>query len=84
MPCISTYVGGIPSVINDCETGFLVQPKDTKALADKMLWLIEHQEKGLLMGEKGKNRFLENFTLDIFEHRMVEILNSELNIQIKK
>ena len=84
MPCISTYVGGIPSVINDCETGFLVQAKDTKALADKMLWLIEHQEKGLLMGEKGKNRFLENFTLDIIEHRMVEILNSELNIQIKK
>ena len=45
-----------------------------------MLWLIEHQEEGLLMGKKGRNRFLENFTLDIFEHRMVDILSSELNI----
>ena len=54
MPCISTYEGGIPSVINDGETGFLVQSKDTKALADKMLWLIEHQEEGLLMGKKGR------------------------------
>ena len=80
MPCISTYVGGIPSVVNDGDTGFLVQSKDVEALADKMLWLIKHQEKGLLMGKKGRNRFLENFTLDIFEHRMVDILSSELNI----
>lgn len=76
MPCISTYEGGIPSVIDDGETGFLVQSKDTEALADKMLWLIKHQEKGLLMGKKGRNRFLENFTLDIFEHRMVDILSA--------
>lgn len=82
MPCISTCVGGIPSVVNDGDTGFLVQAKDTKALADKMLWLIEHQEEGLLMGKKGRKRFLENFTLDIFEHRMVDILSSELNITI--
>lgn len=76
MPCISTRVGGIPSVVNDYDTGFLVQSKDTKALADKMLWLIEHQEEGLLMGKKGRNRFLENFTLDIFEHRMIDILSA--------
>lgn len=80
LPCISTFEGGIPSLIDDGETGFLVQSKDTEALADKMLWLIEHQEEGLLMGKKGGNRFLENFTLDIFEHRMVDILSSELNI----
>ena len=76
MPCISTRVGGIPSVVNDYDTGFLVQSKDTDALADKMLWLIEHQEEGLLMGKKGRNRFLENFTLDIFEHRMIDILSA--------
>lgn len=76
MPCISTCVGGIPSVVNDGDTGLLVQPKDTKALADKMLWLIEHQEEGLLMGKKGRNRFLENFTLDIFEHRLLDILSA--------
>lgn len=76
MPCISTCVGGIPSVVNDGDTGLLVQSKDTKALADKMLWLIEHQEEGLLMGKKSRKRFLENFTLDIFEHRMIDILSA--------
>ena len=76
LPCISTFEGGIPSLIDDGETGFLVQSKDTEALADKMLWLIEHQEEVLLMGKKGRNRFLENFTLDIFEHRMVDILST--------
>lgn len=76
LPCISTIEGGIPSLINDGGTGFLVQSKDTDALADKMLWLIEHQEEGLLMGKKGRNRFLDNFTLDIFEHRMIDILSA--------
>lgn len=84
LPCISTFEGGIPSLIDDGETGFLVQSKDTEALADKMLWLIEHQEEGLLMGKKGRNRFLENFTLDIFEHRMADILSAVIKIKNKK
>jgi len=36
LPVISTAVGGVPELIDDGETGFLVGPKDTPALADAM------------------------------------------------
>jgi len=36
-PVISTYVGSIPELISDGETGLLVRPKDINSLAQKML-----------------------------------------------
>lgn len=35
MPCISTFEGGIPSVLDDNKTGFLVQARDVQTLAEK-------------------------------------------------
>jgi glycosyltransferase involved in cell wall biosynthesis len=33
-PVITTNVGGLPDVVTDNETGFLVEPRDPQALAD--------------------------------------------------
>jgi len=74
MPCISTREGGIPSVVDDGETGFLVPARDVTALADRMEWLVRHPAEGLEMGRRGREKFLREFTLDTFEQRMVEIL----------
>ena len=79
MPCISTFEGGIPSVVDDGKDGFLIKSRDVEALADKMEWLANHLEEGLKMGEHGRNRFSELFTLTTFEHRIHEILCSETN-----
>ena len=76
MPCISTREGGIPSVVDEGETGFLVPAQDSMALADRMEWLILHPDQGLMMGRKGREKFLREFTLPTFENRMVEILES--------
>lgn len=35
MSCISTFEGGIPSVLDDNKTGFLVQARDVQTLAEK-------------------------------------------------
>ena len=79
LPCISTYEGGIPSVIDNENTGLLIRARDIEALVDKMRWLIEHPHEGLIMGEKGRKKFLKEFTLDIFEKRFAEILFMESN-----
>lgn len=78
LPCISTYEGGIPSVINNNQTGLLVPSKNSKKLAEKMIWLIENAEKGLEMGKNGQKRFFEKFTLESFEKEMVSILNKSI------
>lgn len=79
LPCISTYEGGIPSVIDNENTGLLIRARDVEALVDKMRWLIEHPHEGLIMGEKGRKKFLKEFTLDIFEKRLSDILFTESN-----
>lgn len=74
LPCISTNEGGIPGIIKDGETGFLIEKHDFHALADKLELLCLHPDVCKNMGEKGYQKFSNEFTLRKFEERMVEIL----------
>ena len=40
LPCISTTEGGIPGIVDDGKTGFLVPKHDVAVLADKILLLL--------------------------------------------
>jgi glycosyltransferase involved in cell wall biosynthesis len=40
LPIIATSVGGVPELISDEENGFLVQPRSSKQLAEKILLLL--------------------------------------------
>jgi len=43
-PVLATAVGGFPEVVEDGRTGRIVPPDDPQALADGILWFIEHRE----------------------------------------
>lgn len=73
LPVISTNEGGIPDIVQP-STGFLVPKKDSDALAEKIQWLKEHPKERLLMGSSGRTRFEQNFTLQIFEDNLNQIL----------
>jgi glycosyltransferase involved in cell wall biosynthesis len=75
LPVISTSEGGIPDIVKDGETGFVIDKQNPNQLAEKIKWFIDNPEEAILMGEKGREHFLENYTLEIFERRMVHILN---------
>lgn len=75
LPCISTTEGGIPGIIDDKETGFLIEKHDFQTLADKLEYFIEHPEESERMGENGYRKFKDKFTLRKFEESMVDILN---------
>lgn len=79
LPCISTTEGGIPGIIDDKETGFLIEKHDFQTLADKLEYVIEHPEESKRMGGNGYRKFLDKFTLRKFEESMVDILNDCFN-----
>ncbi len=54
LPVISTYHSGIPELIQDGKSGFLVSEKDVDALAQKIEYLIEHPEIWPEMGKVGR------------------------------
>jgi len=45
LPVLATRVGGIPEIIEDRVNGFLVEPKDSNALAEKILELFNENFK---------------------------------------
>jgi len=67
-PVVATAVAGTPEVVIDGETGFLVNPRDPKALAQKIRLLLQDQALCKKMGEAGAKRAREHFSLE----RMVQ------------
>lgn len=74
LPCISTNEGGIPDIIENGKTGYIVHKHSAEELAEKIEYLIQHPEQGTIMGRAGKEKFLKEFTLEKFENRMKIIL----------
>jgi glycosyltransferase involved in cell wall biosynthesis len=63
LPTVSTRWRGIPSVIDDGKTGFIVDPHDPAAVADRLSRLAADGELRTQMGDAGRERFLQKFTL---------------------
>lgn len=74
LPCISTNEGGIPGIIEEGKTGFIVEKHSPQQLAEKIEYLIDHPMICAEMGKAGKEKFQREFTLEKFENRMKDIL----------
>lgn len=74
VPCVTTSEGAISDIVVNGETGWIVEKRNASALAEKMQWLIDHPQESLMMGQAGRKRYEQKFTLDVFERRMTEIL----------
>lgn len=53
-PCVGTRVGGIPNIIQDGKTGFLVAPENPRELTEKLCLLLADKELRQQMGEAGR------------------------------
>lgn len=56
--------GGNPEAVVDGETGFLVSPGDAKGFAQAILRLIEDPGLAKRMGDAGRRRVAEQFSLE--------------------
>ena len=61
MPVVSTYHSGIPHVIKNGMNGFLVEERNARQLAEKLIYLIDHPEIWAEMGRAGRNHIEMNF-----------------------
>jgi len=67
-PVVATKVGGVPDVVDEGETGFLVRPHDTHALAERLEILAGDPVRRRAMGDLGRARMLERYAVE----RLVE------------
>jgi glycosyltransferase involved in cell wall biosynthesis len=62
LPVIATSVGGVPELIEDGKTGWLVPPRDAKALVSRLRPLLSNAELRLSMGAAGYSRVRDHFS----------------------
>lgn len=60
-PVVGADVGGIPLQIDDGENGYLVDPKDIPATADRVRRLLEDDSLRRMFGERGRETVRERF-----------------------
>ena len=65
---VATTAGGIPEVMVDGETGYLVPPRDHHAMADRIVFLLKNDAVRARMGQAALQRARERFTVE----KMVE------------
>ncbi|MFQ5730137.1 MAG: glycosyltransferase, partial [Waddliaceae bacterium] len=76
LPVVSTYHSGIPELIDDGISGFLVPERDTESLAQKLNTLIDRPETWLPMGKAGRARVEKHYHAKKLNLELVEIYNS--------
>ena len=68
VPVVATRVGGTPAVVDEGETGFLVQVGDIEAMADRLARLAADRDLRQRLGRTGAERMRERYGLE----RMVD------------
>jgi len=62
-PVVATDAGATREIIEDGVQGLWVPPGDVAALAHAIVTLLSHREQALAMGQAGRQRVLERFTV---------------------
>ena len=73
IPCVSTFVAGIPELIRNDIDGILISPSDDLALAGAIKRLIEEPDLRRRLGEAGRRRVVEKYDLDRNVTHLAEI-----------
>jgi colanic acid/amylovoran/stewartan biosynthesis glycosyltransferase WcaL/AmsK/CpsK len=75
LPVLSTQHAGIPELIEDGKSGFLVPERDPDALADKIVYLIQHRDLLPVMGAAGRNFIEKHHDIYKLNDKMVHMFH---------
>jgi len=64
IPCVATWINGVPELIRNGIDGLLVPPADEEALADALEKLIDDPALGARLGASGRRRVLDLYNLE--------------------
>jgi glycosyltransferase involved in cell wall biosynthesis len=72
-PVIATRVGAVPELIDQGQTGVLIEPGDVAGLSAAVVKLLEDSERARQLGEKGRTRTIEHFSADYMARRYLQL-----------
>lgn len=79
-PIVGTNVGGIPEIVNDGETGYLIPPADPPALAEAVQKLVTSPNLRESMGRAARKRAECEFAWSVIAKRTVTVYEEAMNL----
>jgi len=79
IPVIASNSGGVPEVVVDKVTGFLVEPKDYKGLAQAIQKLIDQPGLREKMGKAGRRFVLKNYRIEDNADKLISLYENLKN-----
>jgi len=79
-PVVATNVGGIPELMKNNETGFLVEKGNAEEWIEKLSLLINDKQKRETMGNAGRKFVEDNFSWEKITKKFLDILK-EVSIE---
>jgi len=80
LPCVATWIGGIPEIIEKDVEGLLVPPASASAIADAVERLMDDPEGARRLGSAARGKVLARYHLE----RNVERLASEFRARLSR
>jgi glycosyltransferase involved in cell wall biosynthesis len=78
LPVVATAVGGIPTVVEEGATGYLVPAGDERALQDRLSRLASDRRLGEDLGQRGRARALERYSAERMVREYLELYQALL------
>ena len=81
VPVVGTAVGGVPEVIADGETGYVVPPGDAAELAGRLSQLLDDRDLRRAMGDAGRRRMQTQFTFESQAEAYLQLFDRLLGLK---
>src|SRR5690606_18145343 len=73
---IGTDIAGIPEQIENNKTGFVIEPNNAAALAEKLQFILKQESLLIEMGAEAKKKYFKEYSNQVIMSRYQRLFNS--------
>ncbi len=78
LPCITTYVAGIPELVEDGKNGVLVYPGNVEEIVKGLKTLVSNSEKRARLGTTARKKVTEQYSITVNTETLAKYFKEQL------
>ncbi len=79
VPVVGFETGGIPEMVNHKKTGFIASQKNSRELAEGIMWTLENKERGIELSHNSRSKATKEYAHKVIANQYIEVYKSVLD-----